>query len=228
MKLTFCAELLYANFVTIYITNHFTLAFNVATLVTFQNMENFQSICFNARSKTQEQKRIQKRKWKIQSQFAANKLWEIISKHMCIKSTEEPRVKLFRMSKSETFEPYALFSPDYEPTPEFDYQVKITCFGLTVHLTVYVRLGEDDDEDDLMLVMDRPDDTKLYFNIFDRDGVVEKKHGLLKTNGADMCKEIIDMIGLKDIIDEYELFENLISNISLSIESEVECECDTE
>ncbi len=49
-----------------------------------------------------------------------------------------------------------------------------------------------------------------------------------KTNGADMCKEIIDMIGLKDIIDEYELFENLISNISLSIKSEVECECDTE
>ncbi|KAH3797860.1 hypothetical protein DPMN_151449 [Dreissena polymorpha] len=178
---------------------------------------------FNARSKTPEQKRIQKRKWKIKSQSAANKLWDIISKHMSIISTEEHRVKLIGMSKSETFEPYALFSPDYEPTPEFDYQVKITCFGLTVHLTVYVRLGADDEEDDLMLVMDRPDDTKLYFNIVDRDSVVEKKHGLLKTNGSDMCKEIIDIIGLKDIIDEYELFENLASNISLSIESEVEC-----
>ena len=84
---------------------------------------------------------------------------------MSIISTEEPRVKLFRMSKSETFEPYAFFSPDYEPQPEFDYQIKITCFGLTVHLNVYVRLGEDDDEDDLMLVMDRPDDTN-YFSTF--------------------------------------------------------------
>ncbi|KAH3768325.1 hypothetical protein DPMN_169537 [Dreissena polymorpha] len=149
-------------------------------------MENVQSIRFNARSKTPEQKRIQKRKWKIKSQSSANKFWEIISKHMSITSTEEPTVKLFRMSKSETFEPYALFSPDYEPTPEFDYQNKITCFGLTVHSTVYVRLDEDDDEDDLMLVMDRPDDTKLYFNIFDRDGVVEKKHSLLKTNGSEM------------------------------------------
>ncbi|KAH3735898.1 hypothetical protein DPMN_042459 [Dreissena polymorpha] len=113
--------------------------------------------------------------------------------------------------------------------PEFDYQIKITCFGLTVHLNVYVRLGEDDDEDDLMLFMDRPDDTKLYFNIFDRDIVVEKTHSFLKTNGSEtcMCKEIIDMIGIKDI-DEYELFENLASNISLSIESEVECECDNE
>jgi len=228
MKLTFYAALLYANFVTIYITNRFTLSVNVATLVTFQNMENFRCICFNARSKTPEQKRIQKRKWKIKSQSAANKLWDIISKHMSIISTEEPRVKLFRMSKSETFEPYAFFYPDYEPPPEFDYQIKITCFGLTVHLNVYVRLGEDDDEDDLMLVMDRPDDTKLYFNIFDRDGVVEKKHSFLKTNGSDMCKEIIDMIGLKDIIDECELFENLASNISLSVESEVKCESDNE
>ena len=111
---------------------------------------------------------------------------------------------------------------------------------------------DDDNYGDVdLIVRDTLDETKLLFSIADRDGETEKKYDLLKSNGCAMCKEIIDMIGIKDIFDkndlfvelesnllfslqsdrecdECELFENLASNISLSVESEVECESDNE
>jgi hypothetical protein len=222
MQFTFCAALIYAHFVTICITNHLSVCWEI---VTFQNM-------YFHRRKWSSYARPQISKYdRIKSQADAKQLWEIVSKHLSITSTEKPKVKRFYKFKSDTFQP-GWSNSCFEPRPEFKYEIKLTCFGITVHLSVYLYLVEDvvgnvDDDnygDVDLIVRDTLDETKLLFSIADRDGETEKKYDLLKSNGCAMCKEIIDMIGIKDIFDKNDLFVELESNLLFSLQSDRECD----
>ena len=222
MQFTFCAALIYAHFVTICITNHLSVCWEI---VTFQNM-------YFHRRKWSSYARPQISKYdRIKSQADAKQLWEIVSKHLSITSTEKPKVKRFYKFKSDTFQP-GWSNSCFEPRPEFKYEIKLTCFGITVHLSVYLMLVEDvvgnvDDDnygDVDLIVRDTLDETKLLFSIADRDGETEKKYDLLKSNGCAMCKEIIDMIGIKDIFDKNDLFVELESNLLFSLQSDRECD----
>jgi hypothetical protein len=222
MQFTFCAALIYAHFVTICIANHLSVCWEI---VTFQNM-------YFHRRKWSSYARPQISKYdRIKSQADAKQLWEIVSKHLSITSTEKPKVKRFYSYKADTFQP-GLLNCCFEPRPEFKYEIKLTCFGITVHLSVYLYLVEDvvgnvDDDnygDVDLIVRDTLDETKLLFSIADRDGETEKKYDLLKSNGCAMCKEIIDMIGIKDIFDKNDLFVELESNLLFSLQSDRECD----
>ena len=229
MQFTFCAALIYAHFVTICITNHLSVCWEI---VTFQNMYFHRRRYSYARPQMSKYDRIEKRRRKIKSHADAKQLWEIVSKHLSITSTEKPKVKRFYKYKSDTFQP-GWSNSCFEPRPEFKYEIKLTCFGITVHLSVYLMLVEDvvgnveinDDTYDVdLIIRDTLDETKLLFSIADRDGETEKKYDLLKSNGCAMCKEIIDMIGIKDIFDKNDLFVELASNLSFSLESDRECD----
>ena len=228
MQFTFCAALIYAHFVTICITNHLSVCWEI---VTFQTMY-FHRRWYRARPQMSKYDRIEKRRRKIKSHADAKQLWEIVSKHLSITSTEKPKVKRFYSYKADTFQP-GLLNCCFESRPEFKYEIKLTCFGITVHLSVYLMLVEDvvgnveinDDTYDVdLIIRDTLDETKLLFSIADRDGETEKKYDLLKSNGCAMCKEIIDMIGIKDIFDKNDLFVELESNLLFSLQSDRECD----
>jgi hypothetical protein len=115
--------------------------------------------------------------------------------------------------------------------PIFKYVMKFACFGFTVHLRVYVSLKEEVSSKDyyFMRVFDTADETNLYFNIRDNTGY-DRKRDLIKDKGLEMCKEIIDMLDcveLHEFIDEYALYSDLQSKLSLHVtsDSESECEC---
>jgi hypothetical protein len=149
---------------------------------------------------------------------AAGKLWSVVSKHLHIMTTEEPRVKHFNMYKSETFLPqeeFGLYDPNIDPEPIFEYKMKLACFGYSVHLDVYILLNNEDsgNDDGFVQVMNDAECTEVHFKITDRTGELSQKCDLIKFNGCKLCKEIVHMLGCDDLIDELVLYEELVSNL---------------